>query len=266
MNESRRDTSACASSNETAESVEGTCTHAGGAADRAAQPKSWPRVAKKEPMVVIARDEEGGDPSSRRSRREAADNKGNEADQGGVRGGAVCGRGHPLAVDAAVKALSILCGEGQHHQDDEQAPRMVDAMVNDPQVPATSDALVNYNTRTSCDGRHHLAITKMKIERKVLLRHQREAFEPNNRSRRPLQRQGRASILSLYGLTSTRALGQGQVPLCSCTFILQNCVKLCSNESRPRRAARLQPVCALGSSPYIRPKRCSTERTRSSYY
>mmetsp|Transcript_2653 Transcript_2653/g.6595 ORF Transcript_2653/g.6595 Transcript_2653/m.6595 type:complete len:148 (-) Transcript_2653:280-723(-) len=49
--------------NETAESVAGTCTHAGGAADRAAQPKSWPRVAKKEPMVVIARatlDKEGG--------------------------------------------------------------------------------------------------------------------------------------------------------------------------------------------------------------
>ena len=72
------------------------------------------------------------------------------------------------------------------------------------------------------------------------------------------------SILSLHGLTSTRALGQGQDPLCSCTFILQNGVKLCANESRPRRAARLQPVCALGSSSYIRPKRCSTERTRGS--
>ena len=34
-------------------------------------------------------------------------------------------------MDAAVKALSI-CEEGQHHQDDEQAPRMVDAMVHDP--------------------------------------------------------------------------------------------------------------------------------------
>ena len=52
---------------------------------------SWPRVAKKEPMVVIDRatlDEEGGDPSSRRSPRAAADTKGNKADQGGVRGGA----------------------------------------------------------------------------------------------------------------------------------------------------------------------------------
>ena len=85
--------------------------HAGGAALTELHTAQAGRVAKKEPMVVIDRgtlDEEGGDPSSRRSRRAAADTKGNEADQEGLRGGAVCGRGHPLAVEAAVKALSIL--------------------------------------------------------------------------------------------------------------------------------------------------------------
>ena len=75
-----------------------------------------------------------------------------------------------------------------------------------------------------------------------------------------------ASILSLYTASPRHvpSLGQGQDPLCSCTFILQNGIKLCANESRPRiRAVRLEPVCALGSSSYIRPKRmpkqCATE-------
>jgi len=62
--------------------------HAGGAADRAAHPTSWPcgqegANGRHRPRLEV----EGG-PSSRRSRRAAADTKGNEADQGGVRGGA----------------------------------------------------------------------------------------------------------------------------------------------------------------------------------
>ena len=72
---------------------------------------SWPRVAKKEPMVVIAR-------SSRRGMRrpivvkESARGGGHQGQRGGSRRSArrssLWPSPSPLCVEAAVKALSIL--------------------------------------------------------------------------------------------------------------------------------------------------------------
>ena len=59
-----------------------------------------------------------------------------------------------------------------------------------------------------------------------------------------------------------RALGQGQVPLSSCHIHLAERRQALRQREPPTQAARLQPVCALGSSSYIRPKRYSTERSR----
>ena len=59
MNKSRRDTSACASSTRRPRASRARA-HAGGAALTELHSPSWPRVAKKEPMVVIARDSQRG--------------------------------------------------------------------------------------------------------------------------------------------------------------------------------------------------------------
>ena len=50
-----------------------------------------------------------------------------------------------LCVEAAVKALSIVCEEGQHHQDDEHRRRRR-CMWSTTPSSATSDALVSSNT------------------------------------------------------------------------------------------------------------------------
>ena len=55
---------------------------------------------------------------------------------------------------------------------------------------------------------HHVTATVITKIKKKLLHHQREDFEPDNRSRRPLQRQGRLYPKPLHGLTSTRALSR----------------------------------------------------------
>ena len=87
---------------------------------------------------------EGG-PSSRRSRR----GRGHQGQRGGsrriARRSCVSPRPSPRCVEAAVKALSIVCEEGKHHQDDEHRRRRR-CMWSTTPSSATSDALVSSNT------------------------------------------------------------------------------------------------------------------------
>ena len=104
--------------------------------DRAAHSPQAGRVAKKEPMVVIARDEEGGDPSSRYEKESAR----RQTPRATRRIKEECEA--ELCEAEAIPSLwrrqsrrSPSCEAGQHHQYDEQAPptlHMVDAMVNNP--------------------------------------------------------------------------------------------------------------------------------------
>jgi hypothetical protein len=137
-------------------------------------------------------------------------------------------------------------------------------MVNDPKSSETSDALA---TRTSCDG----GTKRSKETISTTTSPTREDFEPDNRSRRPLQRQGRLyPLLSLFvhTFTLTRALGQGQVPLCvhahsSCRTasrsrrrrsrreISTRTARFCGEEHRPgkrgQKQADLRESAASGS-------------------
>ena len=109
MNKSRRDTSACASSTRRPRAPRARA-HAGGAALTELHSPSWPRVAKKEPMVVIARDSRRG---GRRPivEKELARGGGHQGQRCGsrrsARRGCVWPRPSPRCVEAAVKALSI---------------------------------------------------------------------------------------------------------------------------------------------------------------